>query len=172
MQQTLLQKASTFIRDFNLDMPAWGSVFSHALIDRVGNTILQSTVARGSAPTLTLHAAAALVNWTRPLGGAIDYVNASAPLTGTSLSANANGQNEIQYIAPAGTIAALTYVFPTDANSRIGQSITLFSTHVVTALTVTSAGLTLIGTALTAVAVPTRLIPGGRSAAATWIRTA
>jgi len=171
MQQTLLQKASTFIRDFNLEMPSWGSVFSHAMIDRIGNIILQSTVAKGQAPTLTLNASATLVNWTRPLGGAIDYVNASAPLTGASLGANANGQNEVQYIAPAGTIAALTYVFPTDANSRVGQSITLFSTHIVTALTITSAGLTLIGTALTAMAANTPYT-WRKVATATWIRTA
>ena len=171
MQQTLLQKASTFVRNFNLEMPAWGSVFSHALIDRIGNVILQSTVAKGQAPTLTLNASATLVNWTRPLGGAIDSVNASTPLTGTSISANTNGQNEVQYIAPAGTIAALTYVFPADANSRVGQSITLFSTHIVTALTITSTSLTLIGTALTAMAVNTPYT-WKKVAAATWIRTA
>jgi hypothetical protein len=171
MQQTLLQKASTFIRDFNLEMPSWGSIFSHALIDRIGNIILQSTVAKGQSPTLTLDPSATLVNWTRPLGGAIDSVNATTPLTGASISANANGQNEIQYIAPAGTIAALTYVFPTDANSRIGQSITLFSTHIVTALTITSTSQTLIGTALTALAVDMPYT-WRKVAASTWIRVA
>jgi hypothetical protein len=152
-------------------MPSWGSVFSHALIDRIGNVILQATVSKGQAPTLTLDAAATLVNWTGALGGAIDYVNSSTPLTGASISANASGQNEIQYFAPAGTLAALTYVFPTDANSRIGQSITLFSTHIVTTLTVTSAGLTLVGTALTAIAVNTPYT-WKKVAAATWIRVA
>ena len=167
LPQTLLQKASTFIRNFNLEMPAWGAVFSHALIDRFGNPVLQGTVEKGQVPTLTLNPAASLLNF----GGASDNVNASTPTTGTTLTANPDRQNDVQYIAPAGTIAALTYVFPSDANSRIGQVIQLYSTQTVTALTITSTSLTLVGTALSAMTAHT-LYSWKKVAAATWMRIA
>lgn len=83
---------------------------------------------------------------------------ASAPVTTNTITADPNGSDQLYVITPAGTIAALTFVFPTDANSHLGQKITVVSHQVVTALTVSSSSLTIRGTAVTALAVDTAII--------------
>lgn len=104
--------------------------------------------------------------------GAFDFgakVSPYTPVTTNSISFNTNGDDETLCITPAGTIAALTVVFPPDANSVIGQKLEIFPTQVVTTLTVTSTGLTLKGTAVTALAVNTPLA-WRKVAASTWAR--
>lgn len=98
-------------------------------------------------------------------------VSAYAPVTTDTITAGTTQANEFVYAVPAGTIAALTFTFPSDANSRLGQEITLLSTQIVTTLTVSSSGLTILGTAVTALTanVPVRWI---KTAASTWVRTA
>jgi TRAP-type C4-dicarboxylate transport system substrate-binding protein len=98
-----------------------------------------------------------------------DTVQAVTPLTGATVTAAITGVNETAYITPAGTIAALTYVFPSDSNSRIGQVLRAVSTQTVTALTVSSAGLTLLGTAVTALVANTP-VSFQKVAASTWLR--
>lgn len=90
-------------------------------------------------------------------------------LTADTVTGLRKGADETVYITPAGTIAALTFVFPEDINSRIGQTLCLVSTQIVTTLTVSSSGLTLKGTAVTALAVNTAIIYR-KVAALTWLR--
>lgn len=104
-----------------------------------------------------------------PKTSVLDIVSPYTPVTTDSISAKLKGQNETVYLTPAGTIAAATFVFPDEYNSRIGQFLTLVSTQIVTALTVTSTGLTLKGTAITALAVNTPII-WQKVAALTWMR--
>lgn len=76
----------------------------------------------------------------------------AAPLTGASLTMT-NLQRRL-VLEPAGTIAALTVVFPTAASLIDGQLISLCSTQIVTALTITpGVGTTVLNT-VTALAVP------------------
>lgn len=98
-----------------------------------------------------------------------DLVSASTPLTAGTVTAGSGKVNETLYIAPAATIAALTVTFPSNANSQIGQKLTVFSTQIVTTLTVSSSGLTLLGTALTALAATTPYT-WQKVAASTWAR--
>ena len=98
-----------------------------------------------------------------------DIVTPSTPATTDTVTAGTGRVNETLYIAPAGTLAALTVVFPTNENSEVGQKLVVFSTHIVTALTVSAAGLTIIGTALTALQANTAYV-FQKVAASTWIR--
>lgn len=98
-----------------------------------------------------------------------NIVTPYTPVTTDTITASATKQNETVYLVPAGTIAAATFVFPTNANSRIGQVLRLVSTQIVTTLTVSSSGLTLQGTAVTALAVNTA-VAWQKIAASTWMR--
>lgn len=100
---------------------------------------------------------------------AITAVTPYSPLTGATVTASPLKKSETIYLTPAGTIAALTVVFPTNANSQNGQVFRVVSTQIVTALTVTSTGLTLQGTAVTALAVNTP-VSWLKVAASTWLR--
>lgn len=103
-----------------------------------------------------------------PIGSGFT-VTAISPLTGATVTANANGNRELIYLTPAGTIATMTFVFPSDANSFLGQILQIVSTQTVTAVTVSASGLTINGTAWTALApnVPVQFV---KVAAATWLR--
>jgi len=125
--------------------------------DSVDNVWFKKTLAKG-----TNTGGYALVSAT--------VVTASTPLTGFSISFNALGNNETVYLTPAGTLATGTIVFPTDATSAIGQTLTLVSTQTQTALTVTSTSLTLVGTAVTALTANTE-VSWKKVAASTWLRT-
>lgn len=87
----------------------------------------------------------------------------------SSIAFKLKGQDETIYATPVGTVDAATIVFPDEYSSRIGQNITISSTGIVTALTVTSTGLTLKGTAVTALAANTP-ISWRKVAALTWLR--
>lgn len=102
---------------------------------------------------------------------AVELVTTSTPLTGATVTASASKSNETVVITPAGTIAELTFVFPSNTNSRIGQEITLQSSQIVTTLTLTKGGQTITDPAGTALAanVPQRWI---KTAASTWVRIA
>lgn len=100
---------------------------------------------------------------------AVQLITTSTPLTGATVTASNAKADETVIITPAGTIAALTFVFPSDTNSRIGQQITLQSSQIVTTLTLTKGGQTITDPAGTALAanVPQRWI---KTAASTWVR--
>lgn len=100
---------------------------------------------------------------------AVQLVSTATPLTGATVTASDSQSDETVVITPAGTIAALTFVFPSNTNSRIGQQITLQSSQIVTTLTLTKGGQTITDPAGTALAanVPQRWI---KTAASTWVR--
>ena len=135
------------------------SILTRALIDKTNTVVLD--------PDATTYAAAGSPGSFPSL---FRIVSASTPVTTDVLTANALGKDEVINAVPAGTIAAMTFTFPTNANSRIGQTLTLTSTQVVTALTVSSSGLTIRGTAVTALAVNTP-VTFVKVSSAVWLRT-
>lgn len=106
---------------------------------------------------------------TQALRNSLQSPTTSSPVTTNTVTSNALGLDDIQYLTPAGTIAALTYVFPSDANSQLGQIIEVTSTQIVTTLTITSTALTLVGTAVTALAANTP-VRWRKVKASTWLR--
>jgi hypothetical protein len=72
----------------------------------------------------------------------VENVQYNAPVTGASITINAS--TTALLVNPAGTIAALTVVLP--ATPFNGQSVTVASSQIVTALTVTG---TIVGTLTT-----------------------
>jgi hypothetical protein len=60
-------------------------------------------------------------------------VTAVTPAGGGTVTFNSSGANETLFLDLGGGITGLSVVFPTDANSRIGQRLSLFSTHAVAA---------------------------------------
>jgi hypothetical protein len=99
-------------------------------------------------------------------------VVAATPTTGFTITA-ARYTDQTHYLTPAGTLATGTFSLPTAANSRVGQIVRLWSTQIVTALTVNVAGGgTIRGSALTAAAVdvPYAWQCVSTAGAGTWIR--
>jgi hypothetical protein len=76
----------------------------------------------------------------------------TAPLTGASVTVASTTRHLV--IDPAGTIAALTLVFPAASTLIDGQLVSICSTQVVTALTLTAGSGTTILNGPTAMAVP------------------
>jgi len=103
------------------------------------------------------------------VGGSFGTVTNSAPLTGSTVTVNANGADETINLTPAGTIATLTLLFPTNATSSVGQRIEVFTSQIVTALTVTVPGGTVGGDALTATTANGSYL-FVKTAANTWLR--
>jgi len=170
-QLTLFQKAQIFARNNKLEIGgalAAIAAMSHAMVDARG-----SVVAHGLDGNLNLSLASGKVlkGWAQPLRRALGTVADSSPTSGGTINCNSSGLDDIQYWTPAGTIAAQTYVFPTDANSQLGQIIELSSSQVVTALTLSTSGLTLKGTSVTALGANTP-VRWRKVAAATWLRLA
>src|SRR3954464_13112900 len=62
----------------------------------------------------------------------------SVPTTGQTVSFRNRRNNQLAYIAPAGTLAALTIAIPSDTASRIGQVIEFTCTQIITALTLST----------------------------------
>ena len=60
-------------------------------------------------------------------------VTSVSPAGGGTVAFNTNGQDETLFLDLSGAITGLTVVFPTNANSKIGQRLSLFSTHAVNA---------------------------------------
>lgn len=98
----------------------------------------------------------------------------TAPLTGASVTVLTPTRHLV--IEPAGTIAALTVVFPAATVLSDNQTLGLCSTQIVTALTITPGSGTTVSNTVTALAVP--LTTGGsscpewvyRQANTTWYR--
>ena len=102
----------------------------------------------------------------------------STPLTGATITANVN--TTMVEITPAGTLAALTFVFPGSATAGLapiaqpqdGQEFNIFSTQVITAATlsvVTGSGQT-INAGVTALAANTGVAYKYQASNSTWYR--
>lgn len=60
------------------------------------------------------------------------------PATGNTVSYRNRRNNQLMYINPAGTLAALTIAIPSDTASRIGQSVEFTCSQAITALTISA----------------------------------
>ena len=96
-------------------------------------------------------------------------VSVYASVAAATITARPDGIDETVFLNHATTAATATFVFPSNANSVTGQILRLFARSAVTALTVTSTGLTLHGTALTALTAD-QSVAWQKVAANTWIR--
>lgn len=96
-------------------------------------------------------------------------VSVYSSVAAATITARPDGLDETVLLDHASTAASATFVFPSNSNSVTGQILRLFSRSVVTALTVTSTGLTLRGTALTALTA-NQSVAWQKVAAYTWIR--
>ncbi len=104
-----------------------------------------------------------------PFDASSPVVTVITPTTGFTEAFNSSGESETMLLTPAGTLATGTVVFPIDADSVIGQVLSLTSTEAVTALTISASGLTINGTAVTAL-VANVPVAWKKTAAATWTR--
>ncbi len=96
-------------------------------------------------------------------------VSVYSSVAGATITARPDGLDETVFLNHGSTAADATFVFPSNANSVTGQILRLFALSAVTALTVTSAGLTLHGAALTALTA-SQSVAWQKVAANTWIR--
>jgi hypothetical protein len=96
-------------------------------------------------------------------------VSVYTPAAGGTVTASPNGLDETVYLDHGSTIASMTFVFPSNSNSVTGQTLRIFARSAVTALTVSSSGLTLRGTAVTALTA-NQCPEWQKVAANTWIR--
>ena len=90
--------------------------------------------------------------------------------TGQTVVLTDTAKNNTLYITPAGTLAALTVTLPTNGNSNIGQTVTIFSTQIITSLTISGAGATVQGNVTTLAA--NAFVSFRKVAANTWARVA
>lgn len=96
-------------------------------------------------------------------------VSVYSSVDGATITARPDGLDETVYLDHGSTAATATFVFPSNANSVTGQILRLFARSAVTALTMSSSGLTLRGTALTALTA-NQSVAWQKVAANTWIR--
>jgi hypothetical protein len=96
-------------------------------------------------------------------------VSVYSSVAGATITARPDGLDETVFLDHGSTAATATFVFPSNANSVTGQILRLFARSAVTALTVSSSGLTLRGTALTALTA-NQHVAWQKVAANTWIR--
>jgi hypothetical protein len=101
--------------------------------------------------------------------GPVPIITPVSPLTGATVNMNTQSRNETIDITPAGTIAALTVVFPANAASALGQIERIVSSQTVTTLTVTANSNTINGTAVTTMVAGT-VYGWQKVAASTWNR--
>jgi len=96
-------------------------------------------------------------------------ISVYTPAAGATITASPNGLDETVYLDHGSTIATMTFVFPSNANSVTGQTLRIFARSIITTLTVTATGLTLRGAALTTLAA-SGTAAWQKVAANTWIR--
>ena len=92
------------------------------------------------------------------------------PTTGQTQTFTTTKADQIIACNHVATIAAQTFVFPTDANSRIGQELRIFSRSIITTVTLTLNSNTIIGTALTTLPANGN-VAWIKVGASTWART-
>lgn len=76
--------------------------------------------------------------------GYLMQIQTASPTTGQTVAATSDDKDRTLVLTPAGTLAALTITFPTNAASRLGQVLCITTSQAITALSVT-AGQTITG---------------------------
>lgn len=132
------------------------SSHTHAISEVTGlQTALDGKQAAGSyADASHSHAIADVTGLQTALDGkqVLAIVQAPTPTTGQTQTFNTLSKNETIACLHSGTIAAQTFVLPSDANSAIGQELVIFSRAAITAVTLTANGNTIYGAAFSTVA--------------------
>ena len=132
------------------------SSHTHAISEVTGlQTALDGKQAAGSyADASHSHAIADVTGLQTALDGkqVLAIVQAPTPTTGQTQTFNTLSKNETIACLHSGTIAAQTFVLPSDANSAIGQELVIFSRAAITTVTLTANGNTIYGAAFTTVA--------------------
>lgn len=70
----------------------------------------------------------------------LKQIQNASPTTGQTVTMIDDDKDRTLYLTPAGALAALTIAVPTSATSRLGRRISISSTQVVVALTITTSG--------------------------------
>lgn len=73
-----------------------------------------------------------------------EEVTLATPTTGQTVTLGDDARNQAANITPAGTLAALTIAFPSNANSINGQQVSIFINQIITTLTLSSSGATFL----------------------------
>ena len=130
------------------------SSHSHAISDVTGlQTALDGKQAAGTYATGT-GSADGTNTGDQDLSGLVvkSLAQAPTPTTGQTQTFNTLSKNETIACLHSGTIAAQTFVLPSDANSAIGQELVIFSRAAITAVTLTANGNTIYGASFTSIA--------------------
>ena len=98
--------------------------------------------------------------------GAVQF---PTPTTGQTQTFNTARRSELIACNHAATIAAQTFVFPTDANSAIDQELRIFSRNIITVVTLTLNSNTILGLALTTLPLNGN-VAWRKVSASTWVR--
>ena len=126
-----------------------GELFCSGFITLYGSNSNRATLANED---LTDHREVHFPNATGTMG-LYPVVTATTPLSGFTLTAD-RYEDQTRYLTPAGTLASGTLNLPSAANSRVGQIVRLWSTHIVSSMTVAvTGGGTIRGGAITASAI-------------------
>lgn len=133
-----------------------GSALTGLTKSQVGLSNVDNT-ADSAKPVSTLQATAIA------LKSDLRIVSFPTPTTGQTQTFTTTKADHMIACNHIATIAAQTFVFPTDVNSVIGQELRIFSRSIITVVTFTLNGNTVIGLALTT-------LPVNGSAA--WMKTA
>ena len=132
------------------------SSHTHAISEVTGlQTALDGKQAAGSyADASHSHAIADVTGLQTALDGkqVLAIVQAPTPTTGQTQTFNTLSKNETIACLHSGTIAAQTFVLPSDANSAIGQELVIFSRAAITTVTLTANGNTIYGASFTSIA--------------------
>lgn len=98
-------------------------------------------------------------------------VSSYTSVAGATITARPDGLDETIFLnhGTAATSGTTTFAFPSNSNSVTGQILRLFARSGVTTLTVNASGLTIHGTALTALTA-NQSVAWQKVAANTWIR--
>lgn len=97
-------------------------------------------------------------------------IQTDAPLTGTTVVCTDADSDLHLVLTPAGTLAALTITLPTNANSRVGQKVSISSSAILTSLTISGSGLTIANAPTTFASVVTAYCTLQKVASGAWRR--
>ena len=144
---------------------------SHSPSDITGTAVVtsDSRLSDARTPTTHTHAADAWFTSAQQTKQDLDAAQFPTPTTGQTQTFNILKKGELIACNHVATIAAQTFVFPTDANSAIGQELRIFSRSIITTVTLTLNANTIVGLALTTL--PANGNAAWRKvAASTWVR--
>lgn len=97
-------------------------------------------------------------------------IQTATPTTGATVVCTDASNDAHLVLTPAGTLAALTITLPTNANSRVGQKVSISSSQILTSLTISGSGLTIANAPTTFAAVTSAFCTLQKVASGQWRR--